>query len=178
MALLAPDGPTRSSSTCSTSPGATSQRATLLLRDLLADYPEQRRRWRATCSCASRRATGSPTTSSTALAERGRRPPRARAADVHALAGALDDIVDYAEEAADQLGLYASRRRWSRRRQIADVLVGAAEQVADGAARAAQRASTLARAPRRDPPAGERGRPAQRDGRGRRCSPPGSTRWS
>ena len=28
-------------------------------------------------------------------------------ADVHALAGALDDIVDHAEEAADQLALYA-----------------------------------------------------------------------
>ena len=40
------------------------------------------------------------------LAEHGAGRGALDAADVHALAGALDDIVDYAEEAADQLGLY------------------------------------------------------------------------
>ena len=41
------------------------------------------------------------------------------AADVHALAGALDDIVDYAEEAADQLGLYGVEATMEQARQIA-----------------------------------------------------------
>jgi uncharacterized protein Yka (UPF0111/DUF47 family) len=38
---------------------------------------------------------------------------------VHALTGALDNIVDYAEEAADQLGLY---RAVTVRRSVADVV--------------------------------------------------------
>ena len=84
--------------------GRNVQRASALLRDLLADYPERRARARHPAT-ASTRATGSRTTSSTASACAGTGAPL-DAADVHALAGALDDVVDYAEEAADQLGLY------------------------------------------------------------------------
>ena len=82
------------------------QRAALLLRDLLAGLSGAGRRSRATSCSASRRATGSPTTSCTGSRATARRRAALDAADVHALAGALDDIVDYAEEAADQLGLY------------------------------------------------------------------------
>ena len=49
---------------------------------------------------------------------------------MHALAGALDDIVDFAEEAADKLGLYAVEAPMEQAEAIADVLVAAAEQVA------------------------------------------------
>ena len=49
---------------------------------------------------------------------------------MHALAGALDDIVDFAEEAADQLGLYGVEAPMEQAQQIADVLVGCSEHVA------------------------------------------------
>ena len=54
------------------------------------------------------------------------------AADVHALTVALDDIVDYAEEAADQLGRYAVEAPMAQAEEIAGVLVLAAEEVAEG----------------------------------------------
>ena len=49
---------------------------------------------------------------------------------MHALAGALDDIVDFAEEAADQLGLYGVEAPMEQAQEMAEVLVGCAEQVA------------------------------------------------
>jgi uncharacterized protein Yka (UPF0111/DUF47 family) len=49
---------------------------------------------------------------------------------VHALAGALDDIVDFAEEAADQLGRYGVEAPMEQAQAIASVLVTTAEQVA------------------------------------------------
>src|SRR3954454_15881941 len=51
-------------------------------------------------------------------------------ADVHALAGALDDIVDHAEDAADQLALYAVEAPMEQAQHISEVLVKASEQVA------------------------------------------------
>ena len=51
-------------------------------------------------------------------------------ADVHALAGALDDVVDYAEEAADQLGLYGVEASIEPAERIAEVLVRTADEVA------------------------------------------------
>jgi uncharacterized protein Yka (UPF0111/DUF47 family) len=51
-------------------------------------------------------------------------------ADVHALAGALDDIVDHAEEAADQLGLYGVEAPMDAAEAIADVLVRSTRHVA------------------------------------------------
>src|SRR3954451_13359462 len=51
-------------------------------------------------------------------------------ADVHALTGALDDIVDHAEEAADQLGLYGVEAPMEQAQDIAGVLAGCAEHVA------------------------------------------------
>jgi uncharacterized protein Yka (UPF0111/DUF47 family) len=107
--------------------GRNVQRATALLRDLLADYPEQPELAHEVMLCEQegdriaheilRR-----------LAERG--PAHLDAADVHALAGALDDIVDHAEEAADQLGLYGVEAPMEPAEEIAGVLVLAADQVA------------------------------------------------
>ena len=62
---------------------------------------------------------------------------------MHALVGALDDIVDHAEEAADQLGLYGVEAPMEQAQQIADVLVGCAEEVA-GALRALRNGGELA----------------------------------
>jgi uncharacterized protein len=61
------------------------------------------------------------------LAERG---ASLDAADVHALACALDDIVDHAEEAADRLSLYRVEATMDQAVAIADVLVLAAGEVA------------------------------------------------
>ena len=49
---------------------------------------------------------------------------------MHALAGALDDIVDFAEEAADQLALYNVEAPMEQAQAMAEVLVKCAEQVA------------------------------------------------
>ena len=65
------------------------------------------------------------------VAERARRAGELDAVDVHALAGALDDIVDYAEEAADQLGTYGVEAPMEQAEEIADVLVAASGVVAD-----------------------------------------------
>lgn len=51
-------------------------------------------------------------------------------ADGHALATALDDIVDFAEETAEFLRLYAVEAPMEQAEQLADVLVRASEQVA------------------------------------------------
>jgi len=51
------------------------------------------------------------------------------AADVHALAVALDDVVDFAEEAADQLGRYGAEAPMEQAEAIGDVLVAAAREV-------------------------------------------------
>jgi uncharacterized protein Yka (UPF0111/DUF47 family) len=52
------------------------------------------------------------------------------AADGHALAIALDDIVDYAEQTADALGVYGVEAPMEQAVALAEVLVGSADQVA------------------------------------------------
>jgi len=105
------------------------QRVSLLLRDLLADYPEQSALAREILLCEQE---GDRIAHDILhrLAGNGTRRAALDAADVHALAGALDDVVDYAEEAADQLGLYGVEAPMEQAEQIAAVLVGCAEQVA------------------------------------------------
>jgi len=105
------------------------QRAALLLRDLLTDYPEQSGLARDVLLCEQE---GDRIAHDILyrLAGNGTRRAALDAADVHALAGALDDIVDYAEEAADQLGLYGVEAPMEQAQQVADVLVGCSEHVA------------------------------------------------
>ncbi len=105
------------------------QRATLLLRDLLKDYPEQSGLARDILLCEQE---GDRIAHDILyrLAGAGTRRAALDAADVHALAGALDDVVDYAEEAADQLGLYGVEAPMEQAQQVADVLVGCSEHVA------------------------------------------------
>jgi uncharacterized protein len=111
--------------------GRNVQRACMLLRDLLSDYPEQSQLAREILLCEQE---GDRIVHD--ILHRLAATPSKRAqldsADVHALAGALDDIVDYAEECADQLGLYGVEAPMEQSQQIAAVLVGASEHVATG----------------------------------------------
>jgi uncharacterized protein Yka (UPF0111/DUF47 family) len=52
--------------------------------------------------------------------------------DIYNLATQMDDIVDYAEEAADFLGLYKIEAPMSQAQALTQVLVGACEQLAEG----------------------------------------------
>jgi uncharacterized protein len=105
------------------------QRVSLLLRDLLTDYPERAALARDILLCEQE---GDRIAHDILhrLAGNGRRRTALDAADVHALAGALDDVVDFAEEAADQLGLYGVEAPMEQAQEIADVLVGCSEHVA------------------------------------------------
>jgi uncharacterized protein len=109
--------------------GRNVQRSTLLLRDLLADYPERSGLARDILLCEQE---GDRIVHDILhrLAERGSRRAHLDSNDVHALAGALDDIVDYTEEVADQLGLYNVEAPMEQAQSMADVLVACAEQVA------------------------------------------------
>jgi uncharacterized protein Yka (UPF0111/DUF47 family) len=111
--------------------GRNVQRASLLLRDLLSDYPEQSALAREILLCEQE---GDRIVHDILhrLAAQGSRRAQLDSADIHALAGALDDIVDYVEECADQLGLYGVEAPMEQSQQIAAVLVGAAEHVATG----------------------------------------------
>ena len=109
--------------------GRNVQRSALLLRDLLADYPEQVGLTREIVICEQE---GDRIVHDILhrLAERGSRRAHLDSADVHALAGALDDIVDFAEEAADQLALYGVEAPMEQAQAMTEVLVAASEQVA------------------------------------------------
>ena len=105
--------------------GRNVQRSALLLRDLLSDYPEQAGLSRDILLCEQE---GDRIAHDILyrLAGNGTRRAALDAADVHALAGALDDIVDYAEEAADQLGLYGVEAPMEQAQAMTEVLVSAA----------------------------------------------------
>jgi uncharacterized protein Yka (UPF0111/DUF47 family) len=110
--------------------GRNVQRATLQLRDLVVDYPERADLSRELVLCEQegdrithdiihRLKTG----------VRGRRPP-IDPVEGHQLATALDDIVDFAEQAADQLATYGVEATMEQAVTLCDVLVGSGEQVA------------------------------------------------
>jgi uncharacterized protein Yka (UPF0111/DUF47 family) len=99
------------------------QRCSLLLRDLLADYPEQASLARDILLCEQEGDRIAHDLLHRLAGNGNGRRAALDAADVHALAGALDDIVDYAEEAADQLVLYGVEAPMEQALAIADVLV-------------------------------------------------------
>src|SRR5918997_1840324 len=109
--------------------GSNVQRASLLLHEMLADFPDGAGLAHDIYRCEQE---GDRIAHDILhrLAERGARRSHMDAADVHALTVALDDIVDYAEEAADQLGRYAVEAPMEQAEQIAGVLVAASEEVA------------------------------------------------
>jgi len=110
--------------------GRNVQHAACLLRDLYADYPEHPEIAREVLACEHEGDRIAHEILSR-LAERGSRVAELDAADVHALAGALDDIVDFAEEAADQLGLYGVEAPMEQAQRMAEVLVDTADLVSE-----------------------------------------------
>jgi uncharacterized protein Yka (UPF0111/DUF47 family) len=103
-----------------------------LLRDLVTDYPE---RADLAHELYLREQEGDRIAHDVIYLLTASRTPRAgrpplASADGHALATALDDIVDYAEETADRLGLYGVEAPMEQAVALADVLVSAADQVA------------------------------------------------
>jgi uncharacterized protein Yka (UPF0111/DUF47 family) len=113
--------------------GRNAQRAALLLRDMLADFPERAALARDLLLCEQE---GDRITHDIIhrLNSNGRRRRRAAldSADVYELARALDDIVDYAEQTGDWLGLYGVEAPMEQAVALGEVLVGASEQVAAG----------------------------------------------
>ena len=109
--------------------GRNVQRASLLLRDLLVDYPEKAELARELYLCEQH---GDRVTHDIIHRLNGGRRGRAPfdAADGHALATALDDVVDDAEQTADWLGLHHVEATMEQAVALAEVLVGAAEHVA------------------------------------------------
>jgi uncharacterized protein Yka (UPF0111/DUF47 family) len=107
--------------------GANAQKGVALLRETLAAVPDAQDEARRVHECEHE---GDRITHAilSRLAEQGRRT-HLDAADVHALAVALDDVVDFAEEAADQLGRYAVEAPMEQAEQIAELLVAAAGEV-------------------------------------------------
>jgi uncharacterized protein Yka (UPF0111/DUF47 family) len=109
--------------------GRNVQRATLLLRDLLADYPERTDLARDLKVCEQE---GDRITHDIIhrLNGGGTGRPPLDPGDGHVLATTLDDVVDFAEQAGDELSLYAVEAPMEQAGLIAEVLVGAGEQVA------------------------------------------------
>jgi uncharacterized protein Yka (UPF0111/DUF47 family) len=108
--------------------GRNIERTALLLRDLLADYPEHAGLAAEVRVCEGE---GDRITHDVIHRLNGAKRVRApfSAGDGYRLATALDDIVDHAEQVADTLGLYAVEATMEQAVELADVLVGACEQV-------------------------------------------------
>lgn len=108
--------------------GRNIQRASLVLRDLLDDYPERAHLAKDLYLCEQ---DGDRIAHDIIhrLSDRRRRRGLDNA-DGYQLATALDDIVDFAEEAADTLVTYRVEAPMEQSVAMADVLVGAAEQTA------------------------------------------------
>ena len=103
-------------------------RAGRLLSEMLAGYPERSELARDILLCEQE---GDRITHDILhrLNAGGRRRPLEHG-DVHALASALDDIVDYTEETADTIGLYGVEAPMEQAEQLAEVLVRSGGAVA------------------------------------------------
>jgi len=109
--------------------GRNVQKCGLLLHDLLVDYPEQATLAKDLKVCEQE---GDRITHDIIhrLADRRRVRAPFDAGDGYALASALDDIVDHAEQAAAQMGLYGVEAPMEQAVEFTEVLVGAGEQIA------------------------------------------------
>jgi len=107
--------------------GSNAERAAALLREMLTGFPERSELARDVLLCEQE---GDRITHDVMqrLNSNGIRPG-IEAGDLHALAGAIDDIVDHAEEAADFLGLYGIEAPMQQAEELSEVLVGAARGV-------------------------------------------------
>ena len=108
--------------------GRNVERSCELLRELLTDYPERAELAAALVDCEHDGDRIAHDIIHHLDGENGGRSV-AYAADWHALATALDDIVDYAEQTADSLGLYGVEAPMEQAQQLADVLAQACAAV-------------------------------------------------
>ena len=108
--------------------GRNVQRTAVLLRELMSDYPESNGVGGEIVECEHE---GDRIAHDILhrVAQQAARRPMPEPADVHALACALDDIVDFAEEAADQLSRYGVEASMLPAQEIADVLVRASDEL-------------------------------------------------
>jgi uncharacterized protein len=110
--------------------GRNVQRSGLLLRDLLAEFPEHAALSRDLKVCEQE---GDRITHDIIHRLTGRRVRAPfTAGDGYTLATTLDDIVDHTEQAAAQLVLYGVEAPMEQAVEFAEVLVGAGEQIARG----------------------------------------------
>lgn len=109
--------------------GRNVQRTSLFLRDLLDEYPERAHLARDLFLCEQ---DGDRIAHDIIhrLSGRSLRRLPFDSADGYQLATALDDIVDLAEEAADTLGTYQVEAPMEQSVAMAEVLIGAGEQIA------------------------------------------------
>jgi predicted phosphate transport protein (TIGR00153 family) len=108
--------------------GRNVERASRLLREVVADYPEHADLARELKACENEGDRITHDIIHRLRSRNGARPP-VDPADGHALATALDDVVDYAEQAADWLGLYGVEGPMEQAIQLADVLVRACAEI-------------------------------------------------
>jgi len=110
--------------------GRNVQRSSLLLRDMLAEFPDRSALARDLLLAEHE---GDRITHDIIHRLNGNGHGRSpiHDADVYELARALDDIVDFAEQAADQLGLYGVEATMEQAVALSDVLVGTGEEVAE-----------------------------------------------
>jgi uncharacterized protein len=109
--------------------GRNVRRASRLLRDMLVDFPERAHLARDVLLCEQEGDRITHDILHRLNGSRRGRPPF-ESGDVHALATALDDIVDHGEHTADSLVLYGIEAPMQQGVELAEVLVGASEQVA------------------------------------------------
>jgi uncharacterized protein Yka (UPF0111/DUF47 family) len=113
--------------------GRNVQQTAVLLRELMSDYPESNGVGGEIVACEHE---GDRIAHDILhhVARHAVRNAVPGAADVHALTVALDDIVDFAEEAADQLGRYGVEATMLPAQEIAEVLVSASDELASALA--------------------------------------------
>jgi uncharacterized protein Yka (UPF0111/DUF47 family) len=110
--------------------GRNVQRSTLLLRDLVVDYPERADLARDLFLCEQEGDRIAHDIIHRLNGEGGRVRAPFDPQDGYRLATAVDDIVDYAEQTADEFGIYNVEAPMEQAAQMADVLVGCGEQIA------------------------------------------------
>ncbi|WP_354701389.1 hypothetical protein DSM112329_01703 [Paraconexibacter sp. AEG42_29] len=110
--------------------GRNVQRTTALLHDLVRDYPERHELVADLVACEHEGDRITHDIIHRLHATGPRRRGCIETADGHALATALDDIVDFAEQASDTMAIYHIEAPMEQATALAEVLVGAGEQVA------------------------------------------------
>ena len=108
--------------------GANILQAAGLLEEMLRDFPERKELAREILGCEHE---GDRITHAIMLRLNQSTPGPLEREDIHELASALDDVVDYTEEVADYLGLYRIEAPMVQAEELAKVLHQAARQIAE-----------------------------------------------